>query len=138
MPPKRAAAVCRGQLTLFQCAAKKQTQSIDPTEDSERELASQEGDLDSHWSKSESVSEPDPDGSSDRITGSPSQENYITVDRPSGSTTIIVNAKAIQQSPSAVCPQSERQLPPTDISIGPLQPTTRPKIYFPTHSFGQG
>ena len=41
MPPKRAAAVCRGQLTLFQCAAKKHKQSIDPTEDSKSELASQ-------------------------------------------------------------------------------------------------
>ena len=58
MPPKRAAAVCRGQLTLVQCAAKKQKQSIDPTEDSEGELASQEGDLDSHRSKSKSGSEP--------------------------------------------------------------------------------
>ena len=83
--------------------------------------------MDSHQSKSESDSETDPDGSSDLITGSPSQENYITVDRPSGSTTIIANAKAIQHSPSAVCPQSERQLPPTE-----------PKIHFPTHSFGQG
>ena len=120
MPPRRAVAVYRGQLTLFQCAAKKQKQSIDPIEDSENELASQEGDPDSHRSESKSDSEPNPDGSSDQITGSPSQENYITVNRPSGSTTIIVNAKAMQQSPSAVCPQSERQLPPTDISSGPL------------------
>ena len=45
-----------------QCAAKKQKQSI---EDSESELASQEGDLDSHRSESESDSEPDPDGLSD-------------------------------------------------------------------------
>ena len=62
MPPKRAAAVWRGQLTLFQGAVKKQKQSI---EDSESELASQEGDLDSHRSESESDSEPDPDGLSD-------------------------------------------------------------------------
>ena len=116
MPPKRAAAVCRGQLTLFQCAAKKQKQSI---EDSESELAI------SHRSESESDSEPDPDGLPDRITGSPSQENYINVDSPSGSTTI-------------VCSQSERQLPPTDISSGPLQPPTQPKIHFPSCSFGQG
>jgi len=47
-----------------------------------------------------------------------------------------MNAKVIQQFTSAVCPQSERQLPPTDISSGPLQPPTHPKI--PTRSFGQG
>ena len=29
-----------------------------------------------------------------------------------------------------MCPQSERQLPPTDISSGPLQPPTQPKIHF--------
>ena len=71
---------CSVQGTAYtQCAAKKQKQSI---EDSESELAS------SHRSESESDSEPDPDGLSDRITGSPSQENYINVDRPSGSTSI--------------------------------------------------
>ena len=76
--------------------------------------SSQKGELDSDRSVSESESESDPDGSSDRITDSPSQENYITVD----STTIIVNAKTLQQSPS-VCPQSRQQLPPIDISSGP-------------------
>ena len=102
----------------FQCAAKKQKQSI---EDSESELAS------SHRSESESDSEPDPDGLSDRITGSPSQENYINVDRPSGSTTI-VNAKA----PHQLCVHSLSD------SSGPLQPPTQPKIHFPTCSFRQG
>ena len=136
MPPKRVA-VSRGQLTLFQCAAKKQKRSSDPIEDRESELESQEGELDSNQSESETESEPD---SSDLITDSPShmgQDNYITVDRPSGSTTIIVNAKAPRQSPS-VCPQTKQHLPPTDLSSGPLQLPTQPKINFPTRSFGQG
>ena len=136
MPPKRAA-VSRGQLTLFQCAAKKQKQSTNPTKDSESELEHQDRELDSDRSKSESESESDPDGSSDQIADSPCQENYINVNRPSGSTTIIVNAKPIQQSPS-VCLQSKQHLPPTDISHGPLQPPTQPKIQFPMRSFGQG
>jgi len=94
--------VSRGQLTLFQCAAKKQKQSINPTKDSESELEHQDRELDSDRSKSESESESDPDGSSDQIADSPCQENYINVNRPSGSTTIIVNAKSIQQSHQCV------------------------------------
>ena len=117
----------------------------DSTRDSGSELESDKSDnkeLGSDWSEPESEfkSKRNPDGLSDRVTNSSCQENFIYVDRLSGSTTIIVNANAKQQSPS-VCQQSRafgQQVPPMDISSGPLQPPTQPRIHFPACSFGQG
>ena len=144
----------KGQLTLFDCLSLTSPTSpkrpkIQETHTTDPELQELESDS---GTESELLSDSEDDSKTeetsevgDNFRGLPCNRQQcqdITVNKPLGPTTIVLNTSVASHGSRARSEpgagEAQHQQAPSDIAAGPLEAPKRPRVKFPSRSFGTG